>query len=58
MQEVAQIARTFRLDPAALLRDGGDDFPHLLRLAAADYIAEREAQENAKMEREAKSKSR
>jgi hypothetical protein len=42
VREVALIARVFRQDPVALLDDEGDDFPHLVRLAAARYVARQE----------------
>lgn len=36
--QVARIAREFRQDPVALLRDGGDEFETLVRLAAAQVV--------------------
>ncbi len=42
------VARIFRIDPAALLDDGGDDWRMQVRLAAARYVAAREEQEAAR----------
>ena len=42
------VARVFRIDPAALLDDDGDDWLMLVRLAAARYVMEQEAAEAAK----------
>lgn len=39
------VARLFRQDPAALLDDGGDEWPMLVRVAAARYVARCEEQE-------------
>lgn len=36
------VARIFRLDPVALLDDDGDEWPQLVRLAAARYVARQE----------------
>lgn len=36
------VARIFRIDPAGLLDDGGDEWPMLVRLAAARYVAREE----------------
>lgn len=38
VQEAAVVARIFRVDPAGLLDDGGDDWAMLVRLAAARYV--------------------
>lgn len=35
----ARIARTFRLDPIDLLRDGGDEFLTWVRIAASEVVA-------------------
>jgi hypothetical protein len=47
VQAAAVVARTFRIDPVPLLMDGGDDWPMIVRIAAARYVAakEREAAE-------------
>lgn len=45
VQEAAMVARLFRQDPAALLDDGGDEWPMLIRVAAARYVARCEEQE-------------
>jgi hypothetical protein len=48
------VARIFRIDPAGLLDDHGDDWPMLVRLAAARYVirteeaAAKKAAESAK----------
>lgn len=42
VREVALIARVFRQDPIMLLDDDGDEFPHLVRLAAARFVARQE----------------
>lgn len=55
---MAIIARVFRLDPVGLLDDHGDDFGHLVRLACAEYIADREADEAARAEQKAKAAAR
>ena len=36
------VARLFRLDPVTLLDDDGDDWPQLVRVAAARYVARQE----------------
>lgn len=36
------MARIFRVDPAGLLDDDGDEWPMLVRLAAARYVARQE----------------
>lgn len=36
--QIARVARTFRLDPVALLRDDGDEFLTYVRLAAAQVV--------------------
>lgn len=36
------VARLFRLDPVALLDDDGDEWPQLVRVAAARYVARQE----------------
>lgn len=36
------VARIFRQDPAALLDDDGDEWPHLVRVAAARFVAREE----------------
>jgi hypothetical protein len=46
VQEAALVARLFRQDPAALLDDGGDEWPMLVRVAAARYVARCEEQES------------
>lgn len=35
---MARIAREFRLDPVALLRDDGDEFLTLIRIAATQVV--------------------
>jgi hypothetical protein len=45
------VARVFRLDPVMLLDDEGDDWPQLIRVAAARYVV---AQEEAAAKRAAK----
>jgi len=42
VQEAAIVARIFRVDPAGLLDDDGDEWPMLVRLAAARYVARQE----------------
>lgn len=42
VREVALIARVFRQDPIRLLDDDGDEFLHLVRLAAARFVARQE----------------
>lgn len=48
------MARIFRIDPAGLLDDGGDDFRMQVRLAAAQYVVACEAKEAAKAKASAK----
>jgi hypothetical protein len=36
--QVARIAREFGLDPVALLRDNGDEFETLVRIAATQVV--------------------
>ena len=36
------VARVFRIDPAALLDDDGDDWAMLVRVAAARYVVRAE----------------
>jgi predicted signal transduction protein with EAL and GGDEF domain len=36
----ARIARVFKQDPVALLRDGGDEFEMLVRIAATQIVEE------------------
>lgn len=36
--QIARVARTFRLDPVALLRDEGDEFLTLVRIAATMVV--------------------
>lgn len=48
------MARIFRVDPAGLLDDGGDDFRMQVRLAAAKYVVACEAEEAAKAKASAK----
>jgi hypothetical protein len=48
VQEVAVVARIFRQDPARLLDDDGDEWPMLVRLAAARYVIRCEEAEAAK----------
>jgi hypothetical protein len=47
LQAAAVVGRTFRIDPVPLLMDDGDDWPMIVRIAAARYVAakEREAAE-------------
>lgn len=40
------MARTFRLDPVELLRDGGDSFLTLVRIAAARVVEQDEAKKD------------
>lgn len=47
------VARVFRLDPVAVLDDGGDEWPQLVRVAAARFVA-REEERAAKQAREQK----
>lgn len=54
VQEAAVVARIFRVDPVGLLIDGGDDFPMMVRLAAARYVARCEEAEAAKARADAK----
>ena len=42
VQEAAIVARVFRVDPAGLLDDGGDEWPMLVRLAAARFVMRQE----------------
>jgi hypothetical protein len=42
VQEAAVVARIFRLDPVDLLDDEGDDWPMLIRVAAARYVSRQE----------------
>jgi hypothetical protein len=51
VQEAAMVARLFRQDPAALLDDAGDEWPMLVRVAAARYVVRCE-EAAAKRERE------
>lgn len=44
------VARIFRIDPAGLLDDAGDEWPMLVRLAAARYVARCEEAEARKAE--------
>lgn len=46
VQEAAMVARLFRQDPAVLLDDGGDEWPMLVRVAAARYVARQEEKES------------
>lgn len=48
VREAAMVARIFRVDPAALLDDGGDEWRMLVRLAAAQYVAQQEEEAAAK----------
>lgn len=46
--QAARIANVFGLDPVALLRDGGDEFLALVRIAAAQVVeADRKREEEA-----------
>jgi predicted signal transduction protein with EAL and GGDEF domain len=36
--QVARVARIFKQDPVALLRDGGDEFETLVRIAASEVV--------------------
>lgn len=47
------VARMFRVDPAALLDDGGDEWPMLVRIAAARYVARAEEAESKRARDEA-----
>jgi hypothetical protein len=38
VQEAAAVARIFRVDPVSLLADDGDEWPMLVRVAAARYV--------------------
>lgn len=40
MIHAARIARVFKQDPVALLRDGGDEFEMLVRIAATQIVEE------------------
>jgi hypothetical protein len=52
---IARVARIFKLDPVALLRDGGDEFLTLVRVAAAQVV-ERDKAKEAEAERRASRK--
>ena len=49
MVQIARIAHTFSQDPVALLRDDGDEFVTLLRIAAAQVIERDEKAQAAEM---------
>lgn len=51
VQEAAVVARTFRIEPAALLDDDGDNWPMLVNLAAARYVARQEKAEQERNKR-------
>jgi hypothetical protein len=42
VQEAAVVARVFRQDPARFLDDDGDDWPMMIRVAAARYVVRQE----------------
>jgi hypothetical protein len=42
VREAAMVARVFHLDPVMLLDDDGDDWPQLVRIAAARFVARQE----------------
>lgn len=50
MIQIARVAHTFSQDPVALLRDDGDEFVTLLRIAAAQVIERDEKAQRAEME--------
>lgn len=54
--QAARVAREFKLDPVALLRDGGDEFPMMVRIAAAQVVARDKHAEAEAAKREAKKK--
>ena len=58
LMQVARVAKTFSLDPVALLRDRGDDFLMLVRVAAAQVVERDEKKANDETERKARSRQR
>lgn len=42
VREAAMVARLFRLDPVMLLNDDADEWPMLVRVACARFIARQE----------------
>jgi hypothetical protein len=39
VEQAARVAREFKLDPVELLSDGGDEWPMMVRIAAAQVVA-------------------
>lgn len=54
VQEAGMVARLFHQDPVALLDDGGDEWPMLVRVAAARYVARVEEREAKRAQEQAK----
>lgn len=54
--QAARVAREFKLDPVALLSDGGDEFPMMVRIAAARVVARDKRAEAEATKREANKK--
>lgn len=48
------VARLFHQDPVALLDDGGNEWPMLVRVAAARYVARVEEREAKRAQEQAK----
>lgn len=46
MIQIARVAKIFQQDPVALLRDSGDHFLLLVRIAAAQVVERDEAKQN------------
>lgn len=49
MVQIARIAHTFSQDPVTLLRDDGDEFETLIRIASAQVIERDEKAQAAEM---------